>query len=74
MDTGRLFVRNLTYTCTEEDLTALFQKYGPLSEIHMPIDKETKKPKGFAYVLFLLPENAVHSSLLLAKRSQMISS
>lgn len=32
-DTGRLFVRNLTYTCTEADLKDLFSQYGPLSEV-----------------------------------------
>ncbi|ORX98262.1 RNA-binding domain-containing protein [Basidiobolus meristosporus CBS 931.73] len=58
-DTGRLFLRNLPYTCTEDDLKKLFNKFGPLSEIHMPIDKETKKPKGFAYILYLIPEHAV---------------
>jgi multiple RNA-binding domain-containing protein 1 len=59
LDTGRLFVRNLSYTCTEEELRAYFQRFGPISEIHLPIDKETKKGKGFAYVLFMIPENAV---------------
>ncbi|XP_040272573.1 probable RNA-binding protein 19 [Bufo bufo] len=58
-DSGRLFVRNLPYTCTEADLEALFSKYGPLSEIHFPIDKLTKKPKGFAFVTFLITEHAV---------------
>ncbi|KAL1936134.1 hypothetical protein VTP01DRAFT_268 [Rhizomucor pusillus] len=58
-DTGRLFVRNLAYACTEQDLKDLFSKYGPLSEVHMPISKETKRPKGFAYILYLLPEHAI---------------
>lgn len=59
LDSGRLFVRNLSYSCTEADLEALFSKYGPLSEIHFPIDKLTKKPKGFAFVTFLITEHAV---------------
>ncbi|KND03335.1 uncharacterized protein SPPG_02379 [Spizellomyces punctatus DAOM BR117] len=58
-DTGRLFVKNLPYTCTVEDLHKLFEKFGPLSEVHIPIEKETKKPKGFAFILYLLPEHAV---------------
>ncbi|XP_075686282.1 putative RNA-binding protein 19 [Rhinoderma darwinii] len=58
-DSGRLFVRNLPYSCTEADLEALFSKYGPLSEIHFPIDKLTKKPKGFAFVTYLITEHAV---------------
>ena len=60
-DTGRLFVRNLTFGCTEEDLQKFFTKFGPLSEVHMPLDKETKRPIGYAYVLYLLPEHALRA-------------
>eukprot|EP00049_Salpingoeca_infusionum_P025432 m.19245 g.19245 ORF g.19245 m.19245 type:complete len:891 (+) comp7999_c1_seq1:98-2770(+) len=58
-ESGRLFVRNLAYICTEDDLRALFEKFGPLSEMHMPIDEELKKPKGFAFVTYVIPEDAV---------------
>ncbi|KAK1159925.1 putative RNA-binding protein 19 isoform X1 [Acipenser oxyrinchus oxyrinchus] len=58
-ESGRLFVRNLPYTCSEEDISGLFSKYGPLSEVHFPIDSLTKKPKGFAFITFLIPEHAI---------------
>ncbi|KAI7807500.1 probable RNA-binding protein 19 [Triplophysa rosa] len=58
-ESGRLFVRNLPYTCTEDDLKELFIKHGPLSEVHFPIDSLTKKPTGFAFVTYIIPENAV---------------
>ncbi|KAI7832433.1 hypothetical protein BC939DRAFT_482796 [Gamsiella multidivaricata] len=67
-DTGRLFVRNLPYTCTEEELRKLFEKFGPLSEVHMPISKDTKKPKGYAYVLYLLPEHAIKAFTAMDKK------
>ncbi|KAF8983930.1 hypothetical protein BGZ46_009167 [Entomortierella lignicola] len=67
-DTGRLFVRNLPYTCTEEELRKLFEKFGPLSEVHMPISKDTKKPKGYAYILYLLPEHAIKAFTALDKK------
>ncbi|NXO00824.1 RBM19 protein, partial [Rhinopomastus cyanomelas] len=58
-ESGRLFVRNLPFTSTEEDLEKIFSKYGPLSEIHFPIDRLTKKPKGFAFITYMIPEHAV---------------
>uniref|UniRef100_A0A6Q2Y9B3 RRM domain-containing protein n=1 Tax=Esox lucius TaxID=8010 RepID=A0A6Q2Y9B3_ESOLU len=58
-ESGRLFIRNLPYTCTEEELQDLFSKHGPLSEVVFPIDNLTKKPKGFAFVSYMIPENAV---------------
>ncbi|KAJ2847335.1 Multiple RNA-binding domain-containing protein 1 [Coemansia brasiliensis] len=60
-ETGRLFVRNLPYMATEDDLRQAFEPFGPLSEVHMPISKDTKRPKGFAYILYLLPEHAVNA-------------
>uniref|UniRef100_A0A8B9EFV1 RNA binding motif protein 19 n=1 Tax=Anser cygnoides TaxID=8845 RepID=A0A8B9EFV1_ANSCY len=58
-ESGRLFVRNLPFTSTEEDLEKIFSKYGPLSDIHFPIDRLTKKPKGFAFITYMMPEHAV---------------
>jgi len=34
-ETGRLFVRNLPYICTEEDLRKEFIKFGPLAEVNI---------------------------------------
>ncbi|KAL1478157.1 hypothetical protein MTO96_035176, partial [Rhipicephalus appendiculatus] len=60
-DTGRIFIRNLSYTITEEELEELFKKYGPLEEVHLSIDRVTRKPKGFAFVSFLFPEHAIRA-------------
>jgi multiple RNA-binding domain-containing protein 1 len=60
-ETGRLFVRNLPYTCTEEELAQVFQRLGPLTEVHMPLDKETKRPLGFAHIVYMMPEHAVRA-------------
>jgi len=58
-ESGRMFIRNLTYTTTEDDIRKLFEKYGPLSEVDLPVDRVTRKPKGFGTVTFLMPEHAV---------------
>ncbi|KAK5639978.1 hypothetical protein RI129_010789 [Pyrocoelia pectoralis] len=58
-ESGRIFVRNLSYTCTEDDIQELFAKYGPITEINLPIDSITRKLKGFGFITFLMPEHAV---------------
>eukprot|EP00118_Oscarella_pearsei_P009093 m.50323 g.50323 ORF g.50323 m.50323 type:complete len:949 (+) comp34064_c0_seq16:20-2866(+) len=58
-DSGRLFVRNLSYSCMEEELGELFSQFGPLTETFMPLDRTTKKPVGFAFITYLMPEHAV---------------
>eukprot|EP01018_Ginkgo_biloba_P026341 Gb_17564 [translate_table: standard] len=61
IETGRLFVRNLPYSASEDDLVELFSKYGEISQVHLVVDKGTKCSKGFAYVLYMLPESAVRA-------------
>ena len=36
-ESGRLFIRNLSYSVTESDIEDLFKKFGPLTEINLPI-------------------------------------
>jgi RNA recognition motif-containing protein len=48
----RLFVGNLPYDVTEADLREHFAAVGPLSYISLPTDRETGRPRGFAFVEF----------------------
>eukprot|EP01105_Mastigella_eilhardi_P019926 TRINITY_DN4713_c0_g1_i1.p1 TRINITY_DN4713_c0_g1~~TRINITY_DN4713_c0_g1_i1.p1 ORF type:complete len:808 (+),score=204.29 TRINITY_DN4713_c0_g1_i1:53-2425(+) len=56
---GRLFVRNLPFTMTQEELTKVFAKFGSVMEVHIPIDTNTKKPKGFGFVRFSAAADAL---------------
>ncbi|CAH0398282.1 unnamed protein product [Chilo suppressalis] len=58
-ESGSIFVRNLPYVISEDELTKLFEKYGPLAEVNMPIDQVLRQSKGFATVTFVMPEHAV---------------
>ena len=49
----RLFVGNLSYTTTEADLRAYFGTVAPPSHVVLPVDRETGRPRGFAFVEFL---------------------
>lgn len=46
----RLFVGNLPYETNEADLRQHFAAVGPLSHVFMPVDRETGRPRGFAFV------------------------
>ena len=48
----RLFVGNLPYNATEADLREHFAAVGQLSYAYIPMDKETGKPRGFAFIEF----------------------
>jgi multiple RNA-binding domain-containing protein 1 len=60
--TGRLFVRNLPYSATEDDLKTVFEKYGEVREAHIVLDKTTKKSKGYALVQFMEPDGALQAA------------
>lgn len=46
----RLFVGNLPYDTTEADLREFFSPIGSLLTVIIPVDRETGKPRGFAFV------------------------
>ena len=48
----RLFVGNMPYGATEADLRAHFSQVGPPSQVVLPVDRETGRPRGFAFVEF----------------------
>ena len=48
----RLFVGNLSYDVTEAELRAHFAAIGPLSYLSLAMDRDTGKPRGFAFVEF----------------------
>src|SRR5215470_15738269 len=48
----RLFVGNLPYDATEEEIRQHFSSVGNLSYVSIPLDRETGKKRGFAFVEF----------------------
>ncbi|TKY56107.1 RNA-binding protein 19 [Spatholobus suberectus] len=57
----RLFVRNLPYTTTEEELEEHFSHVGSVPQVHLVVDKDTKRCTGMAYVLYTVPEFAARA-------------
>jgi RNA recognition motif-containing protein len=65
----RLFVGNLPYDVTEPDLREFFSPVGPLSNLIIPVDRETGKRRGFAFVEFSDPAQAEEASRRLNNQS-----
>jgi RNA recognition motif-containing protein len=46
----RIYIGNLSYDATEDELSAEFGTYGKVESITIPADKFSGRPKGFAFV------------------------
>ena len=46
----KLYVGNLTFNATENDLRELFEQFGKPTEIGLVTDRETGRSRGFAFV------------------------
>jgi cold-inducible RNA-binding protein len=49
---NQLFVGNLAFSTTKEELEASFSTYGAVTEVKIPIDRDTGRVRGFAFVTF----------------------
>lgn len=45
-----IYVGNLSYQATEEDLNSVFADYGTVKRVVLPTDRETGRARGFAFV------------------------
>lgn len=45
-----IYVGNLAYEVTQEDLTTVFAEYGNVKRVQLPVDRETGRPRGFGFV------------------------
>ena len=52
MQQNKLYVGNFPFSIDEEQLREMFSTYGEITELSMIIDRETGRPKGFAFITF----------------------
>jgi RNA recognition motif-containing protein len=45
-----LFVGNMSFQTTEADLRALFEPFGQITRVHIAMDRETGRARGFAFI------------------------
>jgi len=55
----KLFIGNISHDTTEADLRGALADYEPILEIRRPLDRETGKPRGFAFITFATPETGM---------------
>jgi RNA recognition motif-containing protein len=54
----KLFVGNLSFNTTENDLQDAFASHGVVTEANLMTDRATGRPRGFAFVTMASPEEA----------------
>lgn len=45
-----IYVGNLSYDISENDLQSVFADYGEVKRVYLPLDRETKRKRGFGFV------------------------
>jgi len=46
----KLYLGNLPYSASDEDIREAFAAYGKIDDVHIPLDRETNRPRGFAFI------------------------
>mgnify|MGYP002624602187 FL=1 len=55
---AKLFVGNLNFQTTRDELSELFSEVGELVDVFLPLDRATGKPRGFGFVEYADPADA----------------
>src|SRR5438105_630144 len=58
MSNNKLFVGNLSFKTTENDLQDAFAAHGTVVEANLMMDRATGRPRGFGFVTMSTPEEA----------------
>jgi len=52
MSENKIYVGNLSFNTTQEELTDEFSQFGELTDVKLIIDRETGRSKGFAFLTY----------------------
>lgn len=58
MNQNKVYVGNLSFDSTAEDLEDFFNQYGELEEVKLISDRDTGRSKGFAFITFVTQKGA----------------
>jgi RNA recognition motif-containing protein len=57
---GTVYIEGISYDADDDDLKSMFEQVGPVVEVRMPRWNDSKKPKGYAHLVF---KDAAHVKL-----------
>ncbi|KAG4954373.1 hypothetical protein JHK87_039967 [Glycine soja] len=63
---------DVTHGKTQEELEEHFSRFGSVSQVHLVVDKDTKRSKGIAYILYTAPDIAARNNVLKDQRSKTL--
>jgi cold-inducible RNA-binding protein len=52
---SKMYVGNLPFNAEDNDIRDLFNNYGTVTEVYLPMDRTTNRPRGFAFVTMGAP-------------------
>jgi len=55
---SKLYIANLSFNTTEAQLRTAFEPFGTISDVYLATDRDTGRPRGFAFVTFGTAEEA----------------
>jgi len=58
MSNSKLYVGNLSFKTTEDELRSTFGQFGSVTDVYVAMDKMTGRPRGFAFVTMGTAEEA----------------
>jgi cold-inducible RNA-binding protein len=58
---SKVFVGNLDFSTTKQDLEGLFSPLGDIVDLALPVDRDSGRPRGFAFVTFGSAESAAEA-------------
>lgn len=58
MSNSKLYVGNMSFQTSEDELRAHFEQFGSVTDVYVAMDKFTGRPRGFAFVTMGTPEEA----------------
>lgn len=62
MSSSKLYVGNMSFKTTEDELRDVFSEFGEVTDVYVAHDKMSGRPRGFAFVTLSTPEEAAKAA------------